>query len=111
MTLTYRHAQRKRRQLVELGVEPWIVNSTSSDKLDELLQRAWDTRVVLVADVDELTDDDVCDIVPRIGVSRLDPIDVRMRRDGCTEDEIASVLTYVRGTLVEAPSLHSGVVA
>lgn len=103
--LPYRISQLQRQRLLELGVEPWRVTACHDANLAALAQEAYDRRVRLVDDVDELSGDDVMELVPRLGASRLDPIDVRMRREGCTEDEIASVLTFVTGRLVEAPAL------
>jgi len=85
-------AQLLRRELVERGVEPWIVSATPTSLLNRLDRETPQLRLVLdVEDADP-------DTMPRLGnpFTRME----RLEAD-CTPDEVASVLTFARGVLVE----------
>lgn len=75
-----------RERAVRVGVNPRVARMTSMADLEAVIAVAPQLK---------------------LAVSRIDV----MRGEGFSEDEIASVLTFVRGELVEAPCLGSGVQA
>ena len=88
----YAEAQMQRRALIERGVPPWRVTACSTANLNDL--DAEYQQLTLVPDVGR----------PALAVvegGRPDPVR-RMMDDGCSPDEIASVLTYARGVFVES---------
>jgi hypothetical protein len=92
----YQTARIIREKLVEEGMDRWRTSATPMRGLPDLVEQHRAGQLRLVPDV---ADGDL-DTVPRLGANRLDPI-TRMINDGCSEDEIASVLTFARGRLVE----------
>lgn len=86
-TLKWAAAQAERRRMHEtLGIDQWLISSTSTNNLAELA-RNHAVQLALVPDIPTET-----------------PAQ-RMLADGCTPDEIASVYTFATGRFHEAPSI------
>jgi len=90
ITKPYETARRMRERAVEVGIDPFVAGTTPVDDLAAVIRLAPQLRLVEDADLDS---------VPRIGVP-LTPLQ-RMENSGMTADEIASVLTFARGSHVE----------
>lgn len=86
--VSYAEAQRLRRHMVErMDVPAWMVTCTPNADMPELKRRF--EQLTLVADVEARTD--------RIAA---------MFDEGHSPDEVASLLTYARGKLVEPAGIH-----
>lgn len=80
-----------RRRLVEGGVEPWLVTATANADLDRLAP----VQLSLIADV-------VSETAVMRPVAEQDFGRLARLHDDCTPDEVASLMTFVRGELVES---------
>lgn len=94
----YAEAQRLRRYLIEkMGVPAWMCLYTSNNDMPELKRRFEEIDRAKAAEA-EATE---ALVEPEYGVLQRLPSVRAMFDDDCTPDEVASVLTYVKGRLVE----------
>jgi SOS response regulatory protein OraA/RecX len=93
----YRTTQMYRRELVQRGIDKWRVTATSDDRLYELEMELENRQLRLVPPFE--VQDAAPEMMPRLGV-RLSR-EQQMASEGFSPDEIASVQTAMRGTLVE----------